>query len=72
MQLQEQSQKVIEQEIVQSYLLGKLKWNSIKSKYFTEKNKITSVKELIQYQSFPFFEKGVINKTISFMEFCKS
>jgi hypothetical protein len=58
--------------VVENYIYAKFKWNKVKTKYFLEKNGITSMKDLLEYPRYPYFEKSIIEKTKLFREYCES
>jgi hypothetical protein len=71
LKLQEHSEKTLRLEVVENYILAKFKWNKVKTKYFMEKNNIFSMKDLLEYPRFPYFEKTIIDKTKQFREYCE-
>ena len=69
--MQEHSERSLRLEVVENYILAKFKWNKVKTKYFLEKNNISSMKDLLEYSRFPYFEKTIIDKTKQFREYCE-
>lgn len=72
LKLQEHSEKAIRLEIVESYIYSKFKWNKVKAKYFIDKNNVTSMQNLLDYPSLPFFEKSIVSKTLHFKQYCEN
>jgi hypothetical protein len=70
--LQEHSERALRLEVLENYIFAKFKWNKVKTKYFLEKNSITSMNDLLEYPRFPFYEKNIIDKTKQFREYCES
>lgn len=72
LKLQEHSERAIRQEIVENYISCKFKWNKVKAKYFIDKNNVTSMQNLLDYPSLPFFEKSIVSKSLHFRQYCKN
>lgn len=72
MKLQQHSERSLRLDIVDNYISSKFKWNKVKAKYFLEKNNITSMRDLLEYSRFPYYENSIIEKTKQFRDYCEA
>ena len=71
LKLQEISQRRINVDLVNSYISKKFKWNDVKMDYFLQKNQITSISKLLNYDKYPQMEKNIVGKTLDFARYCQ-
>lgn len=69
--MQEISERRINVDLVNSYISKKFKWNDVKMDYFLQKNQITSISKLLNYDKYPQMEKNIVGKTLDFARYCQ-